>query len=387
MIQEVKKGDKIKAETINALIAQSNKTLEMGGLFGNGENNGTIPPAISGEYVDYPNMWSCKDNDCDGNFIIRGGYVVLLYTAPDTKVSEESIFKVNDTNIAVSSPCKLYVNVTLNDDKSSIVNALLTTEKNNDYSETYKSIEVGEFFKNENQILFYRQYNKAQLQINSINLDSVLGTDKISFLGIDGIDINDVTYGNTRVVEIIADFSFIAGDGITIQDNMIGTNRAVIIKADSPIPQDYISFCSGDNITINEYSLTGGRRVEISASIPSVLVPDYSFVGDDRIQVTDTAYNNGKTRVIKLGFSFLDGDLYDFDPEFFIVEEGTVTFNTVALNDLILEAVDDIEVEVEANGVYRNVSGHGDLYYNTATTDSDVNSLSVDSEISYNSPS
>ncbi len=72
---------------------------------------------------------------------------------------------------------------------------------------------------------------------------------------------------------------------------------------------------------------------------------------------------------------------YQFDSTYFIVNGTTVSLNVNAINDIVAEAAEEIEVNVTASGVIQN-DGYGNLNFSTSTTSAALETLAFDSYIS-----
>lgn len=73
---------------------------------------------------------------------------------------------------------------------------------------------------------------------------------------------------------------------------------------------------------------------------------------------------------------------YVFDPAWFIVTGNAVTLNTDTINELVQEAVDEITLDVQVNGLVE-ATAYGNLTTNTSGSGSLDGSLTATSDVSY----
>lgn len=197
------------------------------------------------------------------------------------------------------------------------------------------------------------------------------------------------TYEETEQVN----YSFIAGDGINIleqQDtytvtdkngNIITKEQTTVTISASVITNSDVVVQAGENITVNESVNNNTKIYTVNAIIPEIPdIPDHecvSIIQGDGITVDYD--NNGKVYTISSAVSAIT---YDFDENWFIVtSSGTntsVTLNTDKLNEVINEAVNELTVDIQVNGLLEHTDNStGKLMANSSGT------LTLDTNVSY----
>ena len=150
--------------------------------------------------------------------------------------------------------------------------------------------------------------------------------------------------------------SLVAGDGIKIEEVedvlVISSNPSVIAQVDVDVRE-------GENIKVVKSVDNTTRVFTVHAEIPDI--PTVSIVAGDGIQVDAKQDGDQTTYTISNTYSPI---LYDFDEEWFIVQDGTVTFNTQKLMTLAEEIAANTTVNVNVTGIVDEVKS-GSVQVNT----------------------
>lgn len=205
---------------------------------------------------------------------------------------------------------------------------------------------------------------------------------KFSFIGDDGIIVEEkkemisedeggtletpkeqstITIKN-KPLEITTDFP---QETKIIDDNQ--TEKRTI-KVNPKIYNVSSSAGSAVNVVKNTWNNNNHFKEQILINTPWV-----SLISGDGIEVEKTIEylddgNGEKIQFYKVSISpsFIPQDNLVFDEEFFIVEDGTVSVNQAAIANLVEEALQEISVEVTANGVIENTA-RGTVTFDTPT--------------------
>lgn len=184
--------------------------------------------------------------------------------------------------------------------------------------------------------------------------------------------------------------SLIQGDGIKVTQQRDESNFAIHYKVEA---KDF-SFLCNDNLEIIS-SGDAGEFVEWSAKAKSVKLQSSGAISMEKsVEKTDKTWND----IYKLSVPHVsiiagdnvivekieqDGAHYykvsatggmseiEFDPIYFTVTDGTVSLNTSALDEIISEAVNEISVNVTAEGIIEHAAT-GNAEYKT-----EANNLSL----------
>lgn len=194
------------------------------------------------------------------------------------------------------------------------------------------------------------------------------GSGSFSFIGEDGITVTegttDITTTDPETGEEITEtvktvtigggnqFSFIGEDGITVTESTTGNVTSVTISGGSKI-----SIVGEDPITVTQASTGDVTTYTISANIQPSEGETVSIVAGDGITVEYA----DKTYTISTTNSIIS---YDFDPEWFSVTDGYVTFNTAKLTQVANDIAANTNVNISVTGVVDEVAT-GQVVINT----------------------
>lgn len=149
--------------------------------------------------------------------------------------------------------------------------------------------------------------------------------------------------------------SIVAGDGIKIDE----PQEDVLVISCNPSVIANVDVRAGDNVWVDKSTDNTTRVFTVHAVLPNI--PTVSIVAGDGIQVDST--QNGDQTIYTISNTY-SPIIYDFDEQWFIVENGTVTFNTDKLVALAQEIADNTTVNVNVTGIVDEVKS-GKVQVNT----------------------
>jgi hypothetical protein len=152
----------------------------------------------------------------------------------------------------------------------------------------------------------------------------------------------------------------------TISDGSLSISRN---WETNKLKSKFVTLKEGNNVKLNKTEIDTPDKWEDEYTINAKII---SVVAGDNIRVDVSEDEFGKSYTVHADIT----SLIEFDPLFFVVENGTVSLKEDALNEIVEEAINEIGVEVVGEGLIESTF-RGDLKANTAGT------LSLNTTVSY----
>lgn len=206
------------------------------------------------------------------------------------------------------------------------------------------------------------------------------GTNNISFVGLDKIKIAEREgVGNNeetrKEIYVVNDhFSLIPTDNLRIEKEngeCSFSDGSFSVKRNwetNKLKSKFVSLKEGNNIKLDKNEIDTSDKWEDEYTINAKII---SVIAGDNVRVDVSEDEFGKSFTVHAKISEIE-----FDPLFFIVENGTVTLKEDALNELVNEAINEIGVEVMGEGLIESTF-KGELKANTSGT------LTLNTSVSY----
>lgn len=169
---------------------------------------------------------------------------------------------------------------------------------------------------------------------------------------VDGTNIIQLISGTIHLYEPIP--SLVAGDGIKIteiEDNVleISSNPEVIANVD-------VDVRAGNNVKVV-------KSTDNTTRVFTVHSETVSIIEGDGISIESSYYPSTNTTTYKINCTYSPIQ-YDFDTDWFIIENGVITFNTDKLIELAEEIAANTTVDVQVTGIVDEVKS-GRVQVNT----------------------
>ena len=182
----------------------------------------------------------------------------------------------------------------------------------------------------------------------------------VSIIGKDGIKVNEI---DKNVFEISleaspiigSDLSIIGKDGVKVN---YPDSKTVEVSLDpSFIPQSGLSIIGGDGVKITEID---SHTVKVSFDVSPIIASDIEVRGGVDIYVEP--HTEGTTRVFTI--NAVSKINYDFDTNWFKINNGVVTFNEDKLIQLAEQIANNTTVNLQVTGIVDTVK-NGSVQVNT----------------------
>ena len=208
---------------------------------------------------------------------------------------------------------------------------------------------------------------------NFIDCYEIVATaSNISFVGCDKIRITEregIGNGEEKRKEIYVindHFSLIPTDNLRIEKEngqCTYSSPPLSLKRNwetNKIKSKFVTLKEGSNVHLDKKEIDTTTKWEDEYTIN---VKNFSVIAGDGVNVEVSEDGHSKCYTVSVGTI---PSQIEFDPIYFVVEDGTVSLNEEALNEIVNEALEEISVEVTANGVVEHTA-RGTVSFNTPT--------------------
>ena len=207
---------------------------------------------------------------------------------------------------------------------------------------------------------------------NFVDCYEIISTaSNISFVGCDKIRITeregvDNTQKRKEIYVVNDHFSLIPTDNLRIEKQngqCTISSPPLSLKRNwetNKIKSKFVTLKEGNNAKLNKKEIDTSSKWEDEYTIS---VKAISVIAGDGVNVELYEDNYSKCYTVSVGTI---PSQIEFDPIYFVVEDGTVSLNEEALNEIVNEALEEISVEVTANGVVEHTA-RGTVSFTTPT--------------------